>query len=276
MDRYRISWSVRHAEIRDRCVIGRGTDCDVSIPDRNLSRRHCELTVCAHGVVVRDLGSKNGVRVDGARIDGSLLLIGEHTIQVGKTKLRIAPAADIPPVSRAEWDEPTLRTGLELATTELFQQVLQVALEHARAGRVARAERVSEAHLAKLLRQAIAAERVEPARLDAATGLALTMAEAGSPRWLGYVLELHLALERNMSGPTARRFLAVMSEHPKSVDAELIRMYGEQSRPAAKAADQAPTETAETHAVPLEGSDERSPSRWSRFLGQLGWSRAVS
>jgi pSer/pThr/pTyr-binding forkhead associated (FHA) protein len=58
--------------------IGRGTEADLTINDSWASRRHCWLT-CEHGrLLVRDLGSRNGTRVNGELIDESPLHSGDE------------------------------------------------------------------------------------------------------------------------------------------------------------------------------------------------------
>lgn len=52
-------------------TIGRSRDCDVVLDDRNVSRRHAEIRQGPDGSwTVRDLGSTNGVRVNGRRVGG--------------------------------------------------------------------------------------------------------------------------------------------------------------------------------------------------------------
>jgi Protein of unknown function (DUF3662)/FHA domain len=73
-------------------VIGRGTEADVRINDPGVGRRHVEFTVSGgdSGLVieVHDLGSTNGMLVDGHRIsrtglhDGSQVKIGSTTMTV--------------------------------------------------------------------------------------------------------------------------------------------------------------------------------------------------
>ncbi len=73
-------------------VIGRGTDADVRINDPGVSRRHVEFTVgggdSGLAIEVHDLGSTNGMLVDGHRIsrtrlqDGSQVKIGNTTMTV--------------------------------------------------------------------------------------------------------------------------------------------------------------------------------------------------
>jgi hypothetical protein len=73
-------------------VVGRGTDADLRINDPGVSRRHIEFVVSAgaggDAIEVRDLGSTNGMLVDGHRItragvrDGTEVRIGNTTMTV--------------------------------------------------------------------------------------------------------------------------------------------------------------------------------------------------
>jgi len=50
-------------------LIGRHQECDVSLQSSpKVSRRHCCIVQCGDRYIVRDLGSMNGVRVNGQRI----------------------------------------------------------------------------------------------------------------------------------------------------------------------------------------------------------------
>jgi pSer/pThr/pTyr-binding forkhead associated (FHA) protein len=51
-------------------VIGRSRECDIVLADSNVSRRHAELRPAGMGWTVGDLGSTNGVRVNGRRVGG--------------------------------------------------------------------------------------------------------------------------------------------------------------------------------------------------------------
>lgn len=75
--------------LRDRPVtIGRMTECEVTVPDSNVSRRHAELRPVAHGWIVVDLGSTNGTLLNGGRLSGERLLGDGDIISVGATHLR--------------------------------------------------------------------------------------------------------------------------------------------------------------------------------------------
>jgi pSer/pThr/pTyr-binding forkhead associated (FHA) protein len=69
-----------------RLVIGRGETCDLVLRDAEASREHVELTVDLDGVVVRDLGSKNGLFVDQRRVT-SKRLVDRDELVVGATVL---------------------------------------------------------------------------------------------------------------------------------------------------------------------------------------------
>jgi DNA-binding winged helix-turn-helix (wHTH) protein len=63
-------------------VMGREHGCEVVIPDRQVSRYHARLTPGASGVVLEDLGSKNGTHYAGARISTPVVLQDGDTFQV--------------------------------------------------------------------------------------------------------------------------------------------------------------------------------------------------
>jgi Protein of unknown function (DUF3662)/FHA domain len=69
-------------------VIGRLPDCTISLSDANVSRRHSEVRSTGNGFVVVDLGSTNGTKVNGSRIDGERMLNDSDIVSVGSTHLR--------------------------------------------------------------------------------------------------------------------------------------------------------------------------------------------
>jgi DNA-binding response OmpR family regulator len=68
--------------VGDDLLIGRGPDCDMVVPDRQVSRHHARLRRTVDGFVIEDLGSKNGTHVNGAPVDDELLLQDGDVIQV--------------------------------------------------------------------------------------------------------------------------------------------------------------------------------------------------
>ena len=50
-------------------VLGRSRDADIVVDDANVSRRHAEIRPSGGSWTVRDLGSTNGIKVNGRRVD---------------------------------------------------------------------------------------------------------------------------------------------------------------------------------------------------------------
>lgn len=59
-------------------AIGRGSDASLRIDDRWISRRHCELSEDASGVLLRDLGSRHGTYVNGHPVQEARLSPGDE------------------------------------------------------------------------------------------------------------------------------------------------------------------------------------------------------
>ena len=78
---------VRRIPVGERPVVfGSSRVADVFVRDRTVSARHCEVAVVGSGVAVRDLGSRNGTFVGGARVreawgsEGTTIAIGQTTL----------------------------------------------------------------------------------------------------------------------------------------------------------------------------------------------------
>jgi hypothetical protein len=75
-------------------TIGRSRDCDIVLDDAGVSRRHAELRPEASATwTIEDLGSTNGVRVNGATVAGAHPLRSGDTIGMGSTEMtfEVAP-----------------------------------------------------------------------------------------------------------------------------------------------------------------------------------------
>ena len=72
------------------CTIGR-KDCDLILDDRLISRRHAELKMVENELVIEDLASTNGTKVNGKTVTNTRL-IPNDLISIGPTNLRISPA----------------------------------------------------------------------------------------------------------------------------------------------------------------------------------------
>jgi predicted component of type VI protein secretion system len=83
-------------------LVGRHPECDIQIDSRKISRRHCCIAQVHDYLIVRDLDSTNGVRINGVRVvegrlnSGDELTIGNHRYQVSwreRGRPNVAPRA---------------------------------------------------------------------------------------------------------------------------------------------------------------------------------------
>ena len=69
-----------------RLVVGRATESDISVDSKFVSRNHCQIITTAHGTMVEDLNSTNGVHIQGIRVrrhelnDGDTIALGRHDL----------------------------------------------------------------------------------------------------------------------------------------------------------------------------------------------------
>lgn len=81
-------------------LLGRHPECDIQIDSRKISRRHCCIAQVADYLVIRDLGSTNGIRINGVRLqEGKLHPNDEVTIGNSRYKVKwdTIEAAHAPP-----------------------------------------------------------------------------------------------------------------------------------------------------------------------------------
>lgn len=70
-------WSISHA-----LVLGRDHSCDVVIADRQVSRYHARVTPTVEGIILEDMGSKNGTHRNGEALSAPIVLQDGDAIQV--------------------------------------------------------------------------------------------------------------------------------------------------------------------------------------------------
>ena len=91
-------------------LVGRAPSCSVCLTDRNVSRRHVRLQLDAAGNgSAEDLGSYNGVLVNGARIDGKVAFRTGDVLRVGDVDLTLQRGAP-----EALGEEATVNQGRAL------------------------------------------------------------------------------------------------------------------------------------------------------------------
>jgi pSer/pThr/pTyr-binding forkhead associated (FHA) protein len=68
--------------IKTEIHIGRDPDCEIVVPDRQVSRVHARLTVNNNGVLLEDLRSKNGTFLNGALLESPTILEEGDIVQI--------------------------------------------------------------------------------------------------------------------------------------------------------------------------------------------------
>ncbi|QKE85464.1 FtsK/SpoIIIE domain-containing protein [Arthrobacter sp. NEB 688] len=84
--------------------IGRSAGADLQLADASLSRVHCRIEADPSGVRVRDVGSTNGLTVDGRRVEGAVEVDTTSEIGIGASVLRLRRAAPPGPPRRHPGD----------------------------------------------------------------------------------------------------------------------------------------------------------------------------
>jgi pSer/pThr/pTyr-binding forkhead associated (FHA) protein len=70
----------RRIGISDSATIGRLPECDVTLDDPSVSRRHARIQRKGSGWAVEDLGSTNGLKVNGTKVSESDLVDGDRLV----------------------------------------------------------------------------------------------------------------------------------------------------------------------------------------------------
>jgi len=91
-------------------IIGRDASCEVIIADRQISRFHARVMPSSSGIILEDLGSKNGTFCNGKKVDNSLVLQDGDTIQVALVQHFTFLSSDstLPLSESAFADDPTI------------------------------------------------------------------------------------------------------------------------------------------------------------------------
>lgn len=74
-------------------LFGRHAECDVQLNSKKVSRRHCCLAQVNDYLVVRDLGSTNGVKINGQRVTEGRLRPGDE-LEIGNFRYQVCGDAE--------------------------------------------------------------------------------------------------------------------------------------------------------------------------------------
>ena len=82
--------------VKDLTLVGRDEDCDIRLDHKSISKLHCVIAKTDGLLLIRDLGSTNGTRVNGQRVRRAALLPND-TLAVANMKYRVQFGPELEP-----------------------------------------------------------------------------------------------------------------------------------------------------------------------------------
>ncbi len=183
-------------------VVGRAVTCQLSLDDPMVSRTHARLRISGEEVMVEDLGSRNGLKVNGERVSGGRRLEHGDQVTIGSQELvllvRRETAADTlvqPPTERGN--------GFGL-----FGALADKAIG---LGRGDEAERLVGQQLEQLLKDVKGPRTASNEAIARGAEYALRIAAlTGNARWTDFLFELYAALKRPCPADVVDQLYTVM------------------------------------------------------------------
>jgi pSer/pThr/pTyr-binding forkhead associated (FHA) protein len=241
--------------------IGRSADCQLSLDDPLVSRRHALLTVSEGGVLIEDLGSRNGVLINGTRITGRQSLVDGDKITIGGQEMfllgAIEPNSAQSPRSAPAWARQTQNARtIDLgeasdddgATAISSRRILQDAPLHPdkrvnalsligsvadkalAMGRVDEAERILQRSLVDILSKARDGVAIQAELAEKASTYAARLAGAtGRGTWINYIFELNTILGLLLPSYIVDELYTVVRK-VKTIDMAVLRGYAKKLR----------------------------------------------
>ena len=225
-------------------VLGRAADCQLVLYSSRVSRRHAMFTLTDAGLTVQDLGSANGVFVNGTRIDGRKKLDGGDEVLLGDELLTVVPGrprpdamfrATLPGVQQLPVPPPqpvlqqAPKTTMPDATVraDVLSLIAKLADKMLAVGKVAEAERILAPRLREVLSHARSNATVPDEVADAAARHAVRLAQgAKDPAWVEYAFELHSYLRQPLPSDVIEQLYTTLRTIPP-IKLESLRRYVE-------------------------------------------------
>jgi pSer/pThr/pTyr-binding forkhead associated (FHA) protein len=216
--------------LRGESIIGRAAECDIVIDGHLVSRKHAKLTVTGVGVYLEDLGSVNGVRVDGALIGKKTLLAVGSRISIAET-LMVLVKAEAERTSRITAHTPT-QSGFEAQAEEItrrghaFKLLAGVVDKALALGQPEEAERLLGGLLQDLLREAQTGKEEIPKEMAESAARSAVKLGSGTGRanWVEYPFRLYAALGRVLPADVVDGLYDLVRKTSK-VDIALLGRY---------------------------------------------------
>jgi hypothetical protein len=226
--KYRLRYQQHDFELNDgQFVIGRGADCQLALDDALVSRRHAMLSVHGDAVYVEDLGSRNGVKVNGSLLQEKKRVGDGDRLRIGNQEMTVLRVQRVQATTLAQ-PAPTLKADAFGLLGGLADKALAM-------GRGEEAERILGVHLTNVLTDAKDGRRVAPDMAKQASLYAAKLAAAtGKGKWVDYVFELFAIVGRPCPAEVVDELYAVVRK-VSGVNLGLLRGYMDQLRAVAKA-----------------------------------------
>jgi hypothetical protein len=224
-----------------RTLIGRAANCQIVLDDALVSRRHAQLLVKEQRVTVVDLGSANGLQVNGDRAGESTELTPGDVLTIGQQEmvLRSGPRPNRR-VATSRFSAKTL-TGVEAADllgggpnsleaesthgTRTLMLLGGVADKVLALGRGEEAERVLGNFLHKLLEAVCAGEQPEGDTVEKAVGYAVRIASAtGKGSWVDYCIQMYSELKKPLPTAVVDELYTVLRK-VSDIDRKALKAY---------------------------------------------------
>ena len=197
-------------------VVGRSRTCHIPLADAQVSRRHATFANTGREVLLRNVSTTTGVRVNGALIERDIdcvVKVGDRVI-IGSHEIEVCGLGDycpsFEPTHGGGSPAPVASSAGELST---LLTLARVAEKYFQLGHVREAERISRPVLEGLLRHCEAGRAPTAGDVEIATSLTLRLAEVdGAGEWIDYLFELFTALERPMPAEVIDTLYRVMSD----------------------------------------------------------------
>lgn len=256
--RFRLRYLQHDLELGEgQFAVGRNASCQLSLDDPLVSRRHALLIVSRDGVTIEDLQSRNGVLVNGKRIEGLVAVVGGDKILIGGQEMilletRGIPAGNITSVGGAKMtlskfeavrppvdDEGSVAPaqpsdfGAEASMVRRLDgfRVLGGVAEKALAmGRAEEAERLLASALAEVLEAGRGGRSIPASLAEQAARLSAKLATAtGKGAWADFVIELYSVQKCPAPAQVIDELYSALRK-VTSIDVGMLRSYIEMLR----------------------------------------------
>jgi pSer/pThr/pTyr-binding forkhead associated (FHA) protein len=221
-------------------VIGRSAECQLALDDPLVSRKHALLIVGQESVVIKDLGSRNGVVVNGTKIDTSRILLDGDRIMIGSQEMTLIGwqrdpnfmarrrtgsqtlSSVVPPHLSQQGADSSKEVSKRVDSFPLLSTLADKALA---LGRPEDAERILAALLQEILRQLQNEKTYSNETVDQAAQYGVRLAAGtGKGSWVDYVVALYTAVSRPCPASIVDELHNVLRK-TSAIDLDGLRTY---------------------------------------------------